>query len=173
MLSGGGPLRRVGDDERSAPHDLLLPPPFEGAPLRRAPGCHEPDGGVALFPLFRRGSIEAQTPVIGDTASLSGTDRLGNNTPAASTVLLCWVSSVYVIGVSRINDLDGQAGAAVMRRYESAAKRDVVTSAQQAVAGEPLDLGEARSLRGSGWYGDLDQMRTTRLRDPHRHLRLG
>ena len=70
---------------------------------------------------------------------------------------------VYTMCMSRTNiDLDDQACTAVMRRYKLTTKRDAVNFALRAVAGEPLDLGEARSLRGSGWDGDLDQMRTTR-----------
>jgi Arc/MetJ family transcription regulator len=59
-------------------------------------------------------------------------------------------------------DLDDEACSAVMIRYHLATKRDAVNFALRTVAAEPLDLDEARSLRGSGWEGDLDQMRTGR-----------
>jgi Arc/MetJ family transcription regulator len=57
-------------------------------------------------------------------------------------------------------DLDDEACSAVMVRYHLDTKRDAVNFALRMVAAEPLDLDGARSLRGSGWEGDLDQMRT-------------
>jgi Arc/MetJ family transcription regulator len=59
-------------------------------------------------------------------------------------------------------DLDDEACRAVMDRYHLATKRDAVNFALRALAAEPLDLDSARRLRGSGWDGDLDEMRTTR-----------
>jgi Arc/MetJ family transcription regulator len=41
-------------------------------------------------------------------------------------------------------------------------KREAVNLALRHVAGEPLGLDEARSMRGTGWDGDLDEMRTSR-----------
>lgn len=65
--------------------------------------------------------------------------------------------------MSRTNiDIDDQACAEVMRRYELTSKRDAVNLALRALAGELLDLHEARALRGSGWEGDLEQLRSTR-----------
>jgi Arc/MetJ family transcription regulator len=65
--------------------------------------------------------------------------------------------------MSRTNiDVDDEACAEVMRRYELTSKRDAVNLALRTLAGESLDLGGARALRGSGWDGDLDDMRTTR-----------
>jgi len=49
-----------------------------------------------------------------------------------------------------------------MRRYDLSTKRDAVNFALRTVASEMLDLDQARRLRGSGWEGDLDEMRTTR-----------
>lgn len=49
-----------------------------------------------------------------------------------------------------------------MDRYRLATKRDAVNFALRVVAGEPLSLDKARRLRGSGWEGDLDQMRASR-----------
>lgn len=58
-------------------------------------------------------------------------------------------------------DLDDRACHAVMQRYHLVTKRDAVNFALRTVAGEPLGLDEARDLRGSGWDGDLDQMRAS------------
>lgn len=59
-------------------------------------------------------------------------------------------------------DIDDQACETVMERYHLASKRDAVNYALRLVAAEALELDAARALRGSGWDGDLDQMRTSR-----------
>lgn len=59
-------------------------------------------------------------------------------------------------------DLDDEACRAVMKRYQLASKRDAVNFALRTLAAEPLPLDEARALRGSGWDGDLGEMRATR-----------
>ncbi len=59
-------------------------------------------------------------------------------------------------------DIDDQACAEVMRRYRLATKREAINFALQALAAEPLPVNEARALRGIGWEGDLDAMRTGR-----------
>jgi len=65
--------------------------------------------------------------------------------------------------MSRTNiDLGDDACRAVMERYQLSTKRAAVNFALRALAAEPLDLGAARRLRGSGWDGDLDEMRTSR-----------
>jgi len=65
--------------------------------------------------------------------------------------------------MSRTNiDLDDDACRAVMERYHLSTKRDAVNFALRNLATEPLDLEVARRLRGSGWDGDLDQLRTSR-----------
>ena len=71
--------------------------------------------------------------------------------------------TVYDWCMARTNiDIDEEACRAVMERYRLATKREAVNYALRAVAGEPLGLDEARRLRGSGWDGDLDAMRTSR-----------
>ena len=66
--------------------------------------------------------------------------------------------------MSRTNvDIDDQACAEVMRRYRLATKREAVNYALRTLAAEPASLEEARSLRGIGWEGDLDAMRSSRL----------
>lgn len=65
--------------------------------------------------------------------------------------------------MSRTNiDIDDELCQQVMDRYHLSTKRAAVNLALQYLAGEPLGLAEARSLRGSGWDGDLDQMRSSR-----------
>jgi Arc/MetJ family transcription regulator len=59
-------------------------------------------------------------------------------------------------------DLDEEACAAVMERFHVRTKREAVNLALRLVAGEALDLEDARRLRGSGWEGDLDAMRAGR-----------
>lgn len=60
-------------------------------------------------------------------------------------------------------DLDDEACAAVMQRFRLETKRDAVNLALRRLAAIPPDLEEARSLRGSGWEGDLEEMRTGRI----------
>lgn len=60
-------------------------------------------------------------------------------------------------------DIDEKACVAVMRRYGLATKRDAVNFALRHLAAEPLSIDEARALRGSGWDGDLDEMRSSRV----------
>ena len=66
--------------------------------------------------------------------------------------------------MSRTNiDIDEDACSAVMERYGFTTKREAVNFALRHLAGEPLSLAEARSLRGSGWDGDLDALRSSRV----------
>jgi Arc/MetJ family transcription regulator len=65
--------------------------------------------------------------------------------------------------MSRTNiDIDEDACRVVMQRYQLATKRDAVNFALRSIACEPLSIDEARQLRGSGWHGDLEQMRASR-----------
>ena len=59
-------------------------------------------------------------------------------------------------------DIDEKACAEVIRRYRFATKREAVNFALRTVAAEPASLEEARAMRGSGWDGDLDAMRSAR-----------
>ena len=49
-----------------------------------------------------------------------------------------------------------------MERFGLATKREAVNLALRRLAAETLDLDEARSLRGSGWDADLDELRANR-----------
>lgn len=65
--------------------------------------------------------------------------------------------------MSRTNiDIDDEACRAVMERFRLTSKRDAVNLALRRLASEPLDLDRARALRGTGWDGDLDEMRAGR-----------
>ena len=76
---------------------------------------------------------------------------------------------MYSMCMSRTNvDIDDNACAEVMRRYRLATKREAINFALRTVAAkpmsiEPMSLEEARSLRGIGWDGDLDEMRSSRV----------
>jgi Arc/MetJ family transcription regulator len=59
-------------------------------------------------------------------------------------------------------DIDEKACAAVMRRYRLKSKREAINFALRALAAEPLTPEAARKLRGTGWAGDLDEMRGDR-----------
>ncbi len=59
-------------------------------------------------------------------------------------------------------DIDDQACAEVMRRYQLATKREAINFALRTLAAEPASLDEARALRGIGWEGDLDALRSGR-----------
>ncbi len=70
---------------------------------------------------------------------------------------------MYVWCMARTNiDIDEDACREVMDRYQLATKREAVNLALRRLAGEALDLDDARALRGSGWEGDLDEMRASR-----------
>ena len=73
-------------------------------------------------------------------------------------------SLVYSVCMSRTNvNIDDEACAEVMRRYQLATKREAINFALRTLAAEPLSVEEAKRLRGSGWEGDLDEMRAGRL----------
>jgi Arc/MetJ family transcription regulator len=58
-------------------------------------------------------------------------------------------------------DIDEDACAKVMARYGLQTKRDAVNFALQRLAAA-MTLEEARAMRGTGWEGDLEEMRATR-----------
>lgn len=70
---------------------------------------------------------------------------------------------VYGRCMARTNiDIDEDACRKVMDRYQLATKREAVNLALRRLVGEALDLDDARALRGSGWDGDLADMRASR-----------
>jgi Arc/MetJ family transcription regulator len=67
--------------------------------------------------------------------------------------------------VSRTNiDIDDRLVAEVIRRYRLASKREAVELALRRLAGTPLSRSQALALEGSGWEGDLVEMRRSRVR---------
>lgn len=65
--------------------------------------------------------------------------------------------------MSRTNiDIDDDACDTVMRRYRLETKRDAVNFALRTLAAEPLSLDEARKVRGTGWVGDINEIRASR-----------
>lgn len=72
---------------------------------------------------------------------------------------------MYNDAVSRTNiDLDDRLVAEVMRRYRLASKREAVELALRHLAGTPLSREQALALEGSGWEGDLAEMRRIRVK---------
>jgi len=72
---------------------------------------------------------------------------------------------VYNLAVSRTNiDIDDRLVAEVIRRYRLASKREAVDLALRRLAGAPLTRDQALGLEGSGWEGDLAEMRRSRAR---------
>jgi len=66
--------------------------------------------------------------------------------------------------MSRTNiDLDDDAVEQVVRRFHFDTKRDTVNFALRSLAMEALTVDQARALRGSGWDGDLDELRGGRV----------
>jgi Arc/MetJ family transcription regulator len=57
-------------------------------------------------------------------------------------------------------DIDETACGVVMERYQLATKGEAVNFALRTIAGEVLSIDAARKLRGSGWEGDLDALRS-------------
>ena len=70
---------------------------------------------------------------------------------------------VYDRCMARTNiDIDEEACADIMRRFHLDTKRDAVNFALRSLAAEPLSLEKAKAMRGSGWDGDLDEMRASK-----------
>lgn len=62
-------------------------------------------------------------------------------------------------------DIDDELIASVMRTYRLPTKRAAVDYALRRLAPEPMSREEALAMQGSGWEGDLDAMRRTRVPD--------
>ena len=56
-------------------------------------------------------------------------------------------------------DVDEKLVGRVMRRYGLRTKRAAIDLALRRLDLEPMSRDEARAMRGSGWTGDLDEMR--------------
>lgn len=62
-------------------------------------------------------------------------------------------------------EIDDELVAAVMRRFGLTTKRAAVDLALRRLVGPTLTAEFLRDLEGSGWEGDLDNMRATRVSD--------
>ena len=60
-------------------------------------------------------------------------------------------------------DIDEQACERVQRRYHLKTKREAVNYALRVVAAEAMTAEEVLNMRGTGWDGDLDEMRKSRV----------
>jgi Arc/MetJ family transcription regulator len=60
-------------------------------------------------------------------------------------------------------DIDDEPIERVMRRYRLPSKRAAVELALRRLAGEPMSRDEALAMEGSGWSGDLDELRAPDL----------
>ena len=65
-------------------------------------------------------------------------------------------------------DLDDDLVAEVMRRYGVTTKREAVDLALRRLVGTPLTKDFLLSIRGVGWAGDLDEIRSA---DKVEHVR--
>lgn len=69
---------------------------------------------------------------------------------------------MYSWCMARTNiDIDDEACRVIMQRFGLSTKRDAVNFALRELAIQ-LDVDQARGLRGSGWEGDLDELRAGR-----------
>lgn len=57
-------------------------------------------------------------------------------------------------------DIDDDLIDAVMRTYRLGSKRAAVDFALRRTLHDPMDTDSALAMEGSGWEGDLDQMRS-------------
>ncbi|HQT99101.1 MAG TPA: type II toxin-antitoxin system VapB family antitoxin [Acidimicrobiales bacterium] len=60
-------------------------------------------------------------------------------------------------------DIDETSCQVVMRRYHLTSKKEAVNMALRLLASEALSVEDARRMRGTGWDGDLDALRSTRV----------
>lgn len=56
-------------------------------------------------------------------------------------------------------DIDDRLVGRAMRLYRLNSKREAVDLALRRLVGEPMSRDEALAMRGTGWGGDLEEMR--------------
>jgi Arc/MetJ family transcription regulator len=67
---------------------------------------------------------------------------------------------VYDLAVTRTNiDIDEQLVDRAMRLYRLHSKREAVDLALRRLVSEPMSRDEALAMRGTGWGGDLNEVR--------------
>lgn len=70
---------------------------------------------------------------------------------------------VYSGVMSRTNiEIDDELVERAMRRYRLPSKRAAVDLALRRLVGEPMSREEALAAEGTGWAGDLDELRAGR-----------
>ncbi|GAA3751851.1 Arc/MetJ family transcription regulator [Spinactinospora alkalitolerans] len=62
-------------------------------------------------------------------------------------------------------DIDDELIAVVMEKYHLKTKREAVDFSLRRLAGSGLRYQLMEELEGSGWEGDLDQMRRSKIQD--------
>jgi Arc/MetJ family transcription regulator len=62
-------------------------------------------------------------------------------------------------------DIDDELVEKAMKRYRLESKRAAVDLALRRLVGEPMTKEEALAMEGTGWSGDLDEMRDEPVRD--------
>ncbi len=72
---------------------------------------------------------------------------------------------MYALHMARTNvEIDDELVGRVMSRYGLRTKRAAIDLALRRVDVEPMSREEALEMRGSGWEGDLEQLRAGRPR---------
>lgn len=72
---------------------------------------------------------------------------------------------MYAIHIGRTNvEIDEELVQRVMRRYGLSTKRSAIDLALRRLDLEPMSRDEALAMRGSGWDGDLEELRGGYLR---------
>jgi Arc/MetJ family transcription regulator len=61
-------------------------------------------------------------------------------------------------------DVDEELVSEVMRRYHLRSKREAIDLALRRLVGEAMSTEQVLALEGTGWEGDLDEMRSERTR---------
>jgi Arc/MetJ family transcription regulator len=80
-------------------------------------------------------------------------------------MLGCFAARVYPLHIARTNiEIDDELVTRVMRRYGLRTKRAAVDLALRRLDLEPMSRTEALAMRGTGWDGDLDELRGGYLR---------
>ena len=73
---------------------------------------------------------------------------------------------MYSCGVSRTNiDIDDELVEKAMRMYRLESKRAAIDLALRRLVGDAMSLEEVLAMEGTGWDGDLDQMRRDRIQE--------
>jgi len=74
------------------------------------------------------------------------------------------VLRVYIMCMTRTNiEINDEYCSIVMSRFNLKSKREAVDLALRLLATETMSTEEALAMRGSGWIGDLDAMRASRV----------